>query len=277
MIGSLSRKYVRAGKFLMPYCLASRLSLILTKSTPKWSVSSSIFSSSANTLSHVVQLLASGISQYQLNINHNSRIARVIKNIYLFFLRFCEATHPIQFNRISTISLEEQYQYINTLSSSFIRTKRDRIDDHFVVLGSSRYRRRKINPLIAKFHAYRRTGLAVPSVLGRPCADQPRGCWVTIIWIWVGSWWWFLSIDSSSISTLSTWNLWIQTSSKRRETRVRRRRANRWTSPFLATTSSEQSHNGCERWIRISSSLFLILCLSSYRCSILFSHCYQKF
>lgn len=72
MIGSLSRKYVRAGKFLMPYCLASRLSLILTKSTPKWSVSSSIFSSSANTLSHVVQLLASGISQYQLNINHNS-------------------------------------------------------------------------------------------------------------------------------------------------------------------------------------------------------------
>lgn len=91
MIGSLSRKYVRAGKFLMPYCLASRLSLILTKSTPKWSVSSSIFSSSANTLSHVVQLLASGISQYQLNINHNSRIARVIKNIYLFFLRFCEA------------------------------------------------------------------------------------------------------------------------------------------------------------------------------------------
>lgn len=37
-------------------------------------------------------------------------------------------------------------------------------------------------------------------------------------------------------------------------------RANRWTSPFLATTSSEQSHNGCERWIRLSSSLFLFLC-----------------
>lgn len=48
-----------AGKFLMPYCLASRLSLILTKSTPNESVSSSIFSSSANTLSHVKQLRAS--------------------------------------------------------------------------------------------------------------------------------------------------------------------------------------------------------------------------
>lgn len=52
-------KYVSAGKFLIPYCFASRLSLILTKSTPKESVSSSIFSSSAKTVSHVTQLLAS--------------------------------------------------------------------------------------------------------------------------------------------------------------------------------------------------------------------------
>lgn len=43
----------------MPYCLASRLSFILTKSTPKESVSSSIFSSSAKTLSQVTQLRAS--------------------------------------------------------------------------------------------------------------------------------------------------------------------------------------------------------------------------
>lgn len=51
--------------------------------------------------------------------------------------------------------------------------------------------------------------------------------------------------------------------SKRRETCGRtneEQRVNRWTSPFLATTSSEQSHNGCERWIRLSSSLFLFLC-----------------
>uniref|UniRef100_A0A1A9UIX4 Uncharacterized protein n=1 Tax=Glossina austeni TaxID=7395 RepID=A0A1A9UIX4_GLOAU len=52
-------KYVKAGKFLIPYCLARRLSLILTKSTPNESVSSSIFSSSANTLSQVTQLRAS--------------------------------------------------------------------------------------------------------------------------------------------------------------------------------------------------------------------------
>lgn len=43
----------------MPYCLASRLSFIFTKSTPKESVSSSIFSSSAKTLSQVTQLRAS--------------------------------------------------------------------------------------------------------------------------------------------------------------------------------------------------------------------------
>lgn len=43
----------------MPYCLASRLSLIFTKSTPNESVSSSIFSSSARTLSQVTQLRAS--------------------------------------------------------------------------------------------------------------------------------------------------------------------------------------------------------------------------
>lgn len=54
-------KYVSAGNLVMPYCLASRLSLILTKSTPNESVSSSIFSSSAKTLSHVMQLLASKI------------------------------------------------------------------------------------------------------------------------------------------------------------------------------------------------------------------------
>lgn len=52
-------KYVSAGKVLMPYCFASRLSFIFTKSTPNESVSSSIFSSSANTLSQVKQLLAS--------------------------------------------------------------------------------------------------------------------------------------------------------------------------------------------------------------------------
>lgn len=52
-------KYVSAGKFLIPYCLANRLSFILTKSTPNESVSSSIFSSSAKTLSQVIQLLAS--------------------------------------------------------------------------------------------------------------------------------------------------------------------------------------------------------------------------
>lgn len=52
-------KYVSAGKFLMPYCLANRLSLIFTKSTPNESVSSSIFSSSSSTLSQVKQLLAS--------------------------------------------------------------------------------------------------------------------------------------------------------------------------------------------------------------------------
>lgn len=52
----------------MPYCFASRLSLILTKSTPNESVSSSIFSSSANTLSHVTQLLASKIKiKFEIN------------------------------------------------------------------------------------------------------------------------------------------------------------------------------------------------------------------
>lgn len=58
-MGSLSRKYVRAGNLVMPYCLAKRLSFIFTKSTPNVSVSSSIFSNSAKTLSHVVQLRAS--------------------------------------------------------------------------------------------------------------------------------------------------------------------------------------------------------------------------
>lgn len=53
------RKYVRAGNDLMPYCLAKRLSLILTKSTPNESVSSSICSNPANTLSQVTQLRAS--------------------------------------------------------------------------------------------------------------------------------------------------------------------------------------------------------------------------
>ena len=52
-------KYVRAGNLLMPYCFASRLSLILTKSTPKESVSSSICSSSFRTASQVTQLLES--------------------------------------------------------------------------------------------------------------------------------------------------------------------------------------------------------------------------
>lgn len=59
MIGSFSRKYVSAGNLLIPYCFATRLSLIFTKSTPNESVSSSIFSSSASTVSQVTQLLAS--------------------------------------------------------------------------------------------------------------------------------------------------------------------------------------------------------------------------
>lgn len=60
------RKYVRAGNLWMPYCLASRLSLIFTKSTPNESVSSSIFSSSASTLSQVTQLRASVFVRFEV-------------------------------------------------------------------------------------------------------------------------------------------------------------------------------------------------------------------
>lgn len=74
----------------MPYCLAKRLSLILTKSTPNESVSSSICSSSAKTLSQVMQLLASKINQHKIPINEKYSS---IKFRVVFFL-------PIEFVEI---------------------------------------------------------------------------------------------------------------------------------------------------------------------------------
>lgn len=70
-----------AGKFLIPYCFAKRLSLIFTKSTPNESVSSSIFSSSAKTVSHVTQLRAS--KRVFIKLNH--RQVKKVKNRFEVF------------------------------------------------------------------------------------------------------------------------------------------------------------------------------------------------
>lgn len=70
----------------MPYCLASRLSFILTKSTPNESVSSSIFSSSANTLSHVKQLLASNLVIYYFFHFGEKYFEKLINNSIMKFV-----------------------------------------------------------------------------------------------------------------------------------------------------------------------------------------------
>lgn len=130
--------------------------------------------------------------------------------------------------------------------------ERNRINDQFLAkfLGyrASRYRRRKINPLRVKFYAYRRTGLAVPSVLGRlriiPLAlarASRAGVGLQSLDMDTKVFHRDFSIDSLPISTL--WQIWITDTNESDRSEEKRadeeQRANRWTSPFLATTSSE--------------------------------------